>query len=592
VSRRKLLVLLGSGLVVVQLLLVVGVWIPVPHNGGDNAGYVSLAHSLLSGEGYVEAWDPARPLHTKYPPLFPALLAAAIALGARTWTALKLVPAAFTTVAVVGTFLWAARRRGPWFGAGVAALLAAGPGLLWYSHWVLSDVPFLALTVLALWALEHGSPGEVARDGEGAGPPAAGGDGGAPGSKGTVPRVAAVWLGAGMVAAVLAYFTRSAGLPLLLAVAGWLAFRRRWAPLGVFAAVAGAPALAWWLRGRGGGTDYVAEFWMVDPYAPERGTIGPGGLVGRAADNLGLYLTGHVPEGLMGRAPGATIIGLAVLALAVVGWGRLWLPAGRWGRVHAAELFFPLYAGLILLWPQVWSGDRFALPLFPLVLFYAGDALLRLARRLSVRVVPGAGLAGLLLVGAPALLSWGDAREEARACGSVSRSIGAGPWSCWGAPWEAFVDAARWSGANLREGSAVLTRKPRIFWVMGGTPGRTYPFTADPDRFLSFADEAGARYVLLDALGRQGPVYVGGVVRALPGAFCSVAPFRGGGGGEGRASAQLLGIVDPALEAGGALERGPEGPALRIPTCPGALLPAGRPVAPPPPGRTIPLLAR
>ena len=41
---------------------------PAPHNGGDNAGYLSLAHSLATGAGYVEAWDPALAPHTKYAP--------------------------------------------------------------------------------------------------------------------------------------------------------------------------------------------------------------------------------------------------------------------------------------------------------------------------------------------------------------------------------------------------------------------------------------------------------------------------------------------------------------------------------------------
>ena len=58
---------------------------PAPHNGGDNAGYLSLAYSLTTGAGYVEAWDPALAPHTKYPPLYPALLAGAMGLGARAW---------------------------------------------------------------------------------------------------------------------------------------------------------------------------------------------------------------------------------------------------------------------------------------------------------------------------------------------------------------------------------------------------------------------------------------------------------------------------------------------------------------------------
>ena len=51
-----------------------------PHNGGDNAGYVALAHSLLTRGEYLELWDPAAPPHTKYPPVFPLILAGFIAL--------------------------------------------------------------------------------------------------------------------------------------------------------------------------------------------------------------------------------------------------------------------------------------------------------------------------------------------------------------------------------------------------------------------------------------------------------------------------------------------------------------------------------
>ncbi|NCG33850.1 MAG: hypothetical protein GWP44_13350, partial [Proteobacteria bacterium] len=48
---------------------------PAPHTGGDNAAYVSLAYSLVVDGSYTEAFDPAGLPHTKYPPVFPGLLA-------------------------------------------------------------------------------------------------------------------------------------------------------------------------------------------------------------------------------------------------------------------------------------------------------------------------------------------------------------------------------------------------------------------------------------------------------------------------------------------------------------------------------------
>ena len=32
---------------------------PVPHSGGDNSGYVSLAYGLLADGAYVDVFDPA-----------------------------------------------------------------------------------------------------------------------------------------------------------------------------------------------------------------------------------------------------------------------------------------------------------------------------------------------------------------------------------------------------------------------------------------------------------------------------------------------------------------------------------------------------
>ena len=100
---------------------------PAPHNGGDNAGYLSLAHSLATGAGYVEAWDPALAPHTKYPPLYPALLAGAMGLGAEAWITFKLLSLLLVTVSVVVCFAWVRDRHGVIMAMGVSAVLAFSP---------------------------------------------------------------------------------------------------------------------------------------------------------------------------------------------------------------------------------------------------------------------------------------------------------------------------------------------------------------------------------------------------------------------------------------------------------------------------------
>src|SRR5207249_1185287 len=98
---------------------------------------------------------------------------------------------------------------------GVALVVAISPGILALSHVELSDVPFWAFVATALWAFEHQRIDETNR------------------------------FALGTCAVVLAYFTRSAGLPLVLAVLAWLALGRRWKQLATVGIAWLLPTIAW-----------------------------------------------------------------------------------------------------------------------------------------------------------------------------------------------------------------------------------------------------------------------------------------------------------------------------------------------------------
>ncbi|MGH7445026.1 MAG: ArnT family glycosyltransferase, partial [Longimicrobiales bacterium] len=500
---------------------------PTPHTGGDNAGYITLARSLLDRGAYLELWDPAEPIHTKYPPVFPLILAGAMALGVKPWVGLKLIVVAFSALGVAFTFLWIRARGRPALAAGVGGLLALSPGIILQNHWVLSDVPFWGLTMLALWAL------------------------------GTAPRRRlSARFALALIAVVLAYFTRSAGLPVVLAALAWLALRRRWLQLGVMAGVL-VPLAAWWiLRARSAdGVDYTGELWMRNPYNPAEGTIGMLDLLPRIGDNLIAYVTTHVPVLLIGR-PGSAglVLSIVVTLLALAGWARR---AARVRRVTVAELMLPLYIGLIMIWPAVWAGDRFMLPVLTLLLFYAGDALLRIVRRFRPQLVFTAGAAAVALL---ALLQLPTVVLAVRVGRSCQEAYIAGQrHPCLPAQWQAFFAQGERLPELLPDGAVVLNRKPRLVHVMSG--GRvyslTYPFTPDPQRFLEFADSVGARYVLFDELGRLSQAYLVPVLTRRPAAFCLIDSA-------GESGTALFGINDNALELPDA--SGISGP-INFPVC-------------------------
>jgi hypothetical protein len=483
VRRRPVAV--AAILVLVHAALGLLTFQPRPHTGGDNAAYITLGESLLERGAYLELWDPAEPPHTKYPPVFPAVLAIAMALGLQPWVQLKLVVLGFSATAVAIAFFWMRSRHRAALGLAVAALLAVSPGVLRESRWILSDVPFWAFSMVALWAFDRLRADDWPR------------------------------FGVATAATLLALFTRSAGLPLVVAAAAWLAWRGRWAQFGLLSAATAGLSALWWLRSRAfAEAAYVSEFWLVEPYQPELGTIGPADLVARIFENAQKYVTIHLPT-LLAEASGVILVAFsaAVVALALWGWVR------RLHRPRVAELFLPAYLGLILVWPAVWSGERFLLPVLPLLLFLAGEGLGRLARRLGERGAAAGVLAVAVLVAlmAPALVRAADAGREC-----TQRYRAGDRYPCLGNPfWIDFFELAGTTGEALPEGAVVLNRKPRLFHVLsGGLKARNYPLSSDAAAFFATADSAGARYVIYDRLDSVSDYYLRPILAGHSAAFC------------------------------------------------------------------------
>jgi hypothetical protein len=583
-ALRGLLVV-GAVIVVVQAAILALVAIPAPHPGGDNTAYLALGHALAQGLGYVELWDPEVPLHTKYPPVYPLVLSGMMLLGATTWVAFKASSAVAISLATLLAFAWAGRRRGAIAGGAVALLLVLASGWQEASRWVLSEPWFLLWTYLALWAGERG----LAENGR-------------------------RWLLVAGAGALLAFGVRTAGLPVVLGLLVALFVARRNREALVFGAVALLAVGGWMLRtARGGEGAYQAEFWLVNPYEPELGTVGLVGLLGRVWTNLGLYLTGVLPGewGIGAPASAAAAVGLLMGVLALAGWVRSSLRGPG-----PAELFAPLYSGMILLWPDVWSGDRFLLPLLPLGLLYMGEGLAlvgeavgrwahgprggsakpesRRGATIRGRTPRGRGAipdgAPSLLVGGPlalgvlalslsALPGTFERVSESGECRHATAVTG-DVYACHPPGIHEFRAAAAWMGANLPGNAVALSRKPRILYALDGPRGRTFPFTQDPARFLEEADRMGARYLLFDRWDGIASYYLPPVISGQPGAFCFVNAW--GSGGE-TPPTQLFGILPPAERRSGASLQ-------ELGSCPdGWVLPAG-PGQPVPEGVRVPLL--
>jgi 4-amino-4-deoxy-L-arabinose transferase-like glycosyltransferase len=546
----------------VHLALVLLSIVPEPHDGGDNAAYLALARSILDQGAYREIWEPAMRPQTQYPPGFPLLLAGAMSLGITPWIGFKVISALFSGAAVALSYLWARRVTSAGAALGMGVIITFSRGMVDLGRWELSDVPFWAFTMLALWAFARLAPADAPAPADEPAPIAA---------EGAAER-RAWWKALGTplaiasVATLLAYATRSAGLPLVVAAIGWLAWRRRWTALGVFAAVMAPYALGWWLRNRAiGGAGYTGYLWYVDPYRPMLGTVTPSGMVERVMSNVGKYTSDILPYLLTGVREGkpALALGIAVVLLALAGW------AMRMRRPGVSELWLPMYVGLVLLWPSEWAGNRFLLPAIPVMLVCAAEPLRALIPAARLRMVGIAAVAVVVVAGLPPL------KYQLTSAAQCRGAQGSGlAFPCLPEAWADVLSLAEGVQGQLPDNSAILARKATLVWAYSGYRSRTYPFTADPDTLLAAARDAGARYLMLDYMDNLSVMYVAPVLMQRPQAFCVMRTV-----GQGRAT--LMAILPGAERMPNLRDRpGNESADVRFPRCPDAYWAPGK--APPP----------
>lgn len=334
-------VLLGA------VLLGGGAWRMAPGVTGvyhDDAIYVSTAKALAEGQGYRLINLPDAPLQTKYPFLYPLLLA----LIWKIWPAFpqNIVIMQWVTLwigaAAIGlSYLYLIR-----FGysgrlaAGLIGLLAAtSPTVTYFSTLTMAEMPFLFLTLLALWRVEGALLG---------------------------PLTTRQAITSGILLA-LPFLCRTIGASIIIGAVSLLAVRRRpvrWIAAG--SAVAASPWLlwsmgAWGIFGQDGGAGYYRDYggaWML---------VTEGALGRIVTTNIGLLLASTTIQGTFGAATILMDWGAKITPALLLGGIAVWLGiAAGAARLRALPWCMAAYGVTVVLWP--WPPGRFLVPVAGLLL--------------------------------------------------------------------------------------------------------------------------------------------------------------------------------------------------------------------------------
>ena len=462
-------------LAVAVVALLIGVWTfdEKLSLSGDNTEFVTLARSMANGEGLTYTNLPEPRTATKYPFGFPLLLAPVAAAfegwegpgsGTPDWVVMKWLVVCTFTMGMAAFYLLAREMAGPIAGLAAAALAMTNPLTVDYAHQVMSEVPYLVPSMLALWCLHRGIEHKGWRDN--------------------------YWLWAGIAAAIAAYYIRSVGIVVIGAPIAVLLLRRDWQRAGLIAGVSFVAMLPWALRNSavGGGSVYLKQLVSVNPYFQQQGLLDAAGLLERVLGHVNFYLayglTGTLwptfePTGSM-LTPGS----VAMLALLV---GFVWRSIQQ--RRHLLQLIYvAFFLGTVLLWP--WEGDRFILPVVPMLLLFCVIAV-----REGVTWLRSKGAGPMAFVLAAVLLGLGlQANVRGLTKLATAAKVDYTPH------WRNYMEAGLWLRANSEQDAIITCRK--AFWMHVVSGRRTFVYAFDePDVLMADLDEKGADYAIVEQLG-------------------------------------------------------------------------------------------
>lgn len=493
----------------------VALWLPRLRGPLDlryDAGvYYILGTSLAEGRGYRLLNEPGSIEAIQYPPLLPAVGAAAervlgtddpAVVGHWLRLASVLLYAGYAAAAYV-----MCRRFVTSGYACLAALLAIiHSHTIFLSDFFAADVPYAFVSTL-FFALGGG--------------PAAG------------------------LLALAAYGLRSAGIALLAAWVAESLLRRRMEQALVRGAVAATAVLAWQgytahVKAEPSYTHptyayqradyqfynvgYAENMWYADPFRPELGRVSGRGLLARVATNLrGMPMTlgegvsvhrgwwrGEVDK-INARLSGVQVpawtadAAMLVLCLPVV--------AGLGLLARRGAVLLVLYTAgsllLIALTPWPIQFVRYLVPLTPFLTLAVVVVLATSTRRARATGAPGWRALELVLLGTVGLIA---AQQVVTLYRSVSKHPDPAVYSdhagvrheyrlfFYDRTWRLHDDGLDWLARRARPGEIVATSTPHWAYLRTGLPAVMPPYEADPARAAALLDSVPVTYLVVDQL--------------------------------------------------------------------------------------------
>jgi hypothetical protein len=459
--------------VVVQLVLLAVQFTPDLSTNGDDARYYLLGKALHDGKGFRQIQHPTLPVEGTYPIVFPLLLSIVHFVSSSILLA-KIVQSVLGALVTVFCFylfrIYSKNLLLP-----LIALCATSATLVQFSSSLMSEIPYLFFSLLALYLYEL-----------------------------SIVRPKNHWLFWLTIAlSVFPMHCRSVGLAFS---ASWLLttlLTKRYRYLVAHAAVLAITVVLFHMATTWG-NGYLIQIVQRNTYNPEAGFVTPAEMIQRIAQNIQAYGTFIIQRTLV-PLPFESSKGLSALisvgccAAILIGWVR-----SLFSPMKFLSLYVFMYFGILLMWQTQWSSERFLAGIVPFLYFFilsgvegvctlaSGSKGTSLRERVSALVAPAgksswARGAVVSAVAAIIVLS-----NVVFAVSYVKKQNTLGP------DWKNFYSCADWMRTNTPQSAIVMNRKVELFFIRSKRAGVMYPYSHDVNKVMDVIDSSRVDYVVFD----------------------------------------------------------------------------------------------
>lgn len=456
---------------------------------GDNASYYTLGKAIASGEGYVNISKLSKSPNNHYPPGYPAIISAVLVFT-QSIVAVKLLSGVFLLGSIVLSFLLIARLTENYIIAFVVNLLVVfNSHALFYGSLMMSEVPYMFFSLLALYLCTLSDFVEL---------------------KSSTKYAIGM-----LVSMVIAYYVRSLGVALLAGFGLHFLLSKNWKMMIISISALIVGGFPWFIRGQSlGGASYLNQLKMINPYNPGLGDATTSDFLDRFWSNFSRYVTKEIPDSVFnfGPAYNEAITGkewfIGIVFLALIGFGLVKLKSYKWLIIG----YMLGTLGILMIWPDVWIGVRFIVPVIPFFLlgflngFYQLFLLIRNQNALS-QAVSYSPLVIVLFLLSPLQ----DLHIKAKAEYPVS--------------WQRYFEVAQWLDKN-EDNVVVGCGKPSLFYTYADNFTMRYKFTQDTNELIAHLERQKVDYVVIDQVYGNTFKYLLPAVRQHPDRFTQVLHLK------------------------------------------------------------------